>query len=344
MPTRRAPGPAAVPSLRRTTGTRPRETPTSLADGTPRTEQDAILELQRLLGNRATTRILERRADGLDLPGGDGAETHGMAQGPGPRTIQRGLLSWLKKKFGKKPKKGPETPPPVSDQQTEQQDVEEEKLETIEAKQDPPPLPEHPPEGKTPLTLAGGQKILEDAFGTTKKFVPGRIEIHDTAGFKAAYDAIYGGGQWSWDAYVVPTYGGLNGFAYDGVNYINSDSAGLHTVVHEMLHNNTADDWRGVVGSRWDEGTTEILTQVACAKVNEPAPVCYPGESPVVQVALDQGLPLADLQEAYLNGGAQAKVAAWVDKNCKEDWAAVKGYMEANNWAAAKAALAKKTT
>jgi hypothetical protein len=204
-------------------------------------------------------------------------------------------------------------------------------------------VPEHPPEGRSPLTLAGGQKILADAFGNTREFVPGNIEIHDTAGFKAAYDAIYGETQWSWDAYVVPTYGGLNGFAHNGTNYINSDSAGLHTVVHEMLHNNTAGDWRAVVGSRWDEGTTEILTQVACARVNEPAPTCYPGESPVVQEALNQGLPLADLQEAYLAGGAQAKVAGWVDQNCKEDWAAVKGYMEANNWAAAKAALAKKT-
>ena len=75
------------------------------------------------------------------------------------------------------------------------------------------------------------------------------------------------------------------------MNYINRASAGLHTIVHEMLHNNTAADWRGVVGSRWDEGTTEVLTQEACAKVAEPAPVCYPGESPVVREAIAQGLP-----------------------------------------------------
>jgi len=215
-------------------------------------------------------------------------------------------------------------------------------IETIEPKVPPPPVPEHPPEGKSALTLAGCQKILGDAFGKTKKFVPGKIEIHDEAGFKSAYDAIYGRTQWSWDAYVVPTYGSLNGFADKGTNYINSDSAGLHTVVHEMLHNNVAPDWRGVVGDRWDEGTTEILTQVACAKASEPAPVCYPGESPVVQEALNQGLPLADLEEAYLVGGALAKVAGWADKNCKENWAAVKGYMQAKNWAAARAALAKK--
>ena len=95
-------------------------------------------------------------------------------------------------------------------------------------------------------------------------------------------------------------------------------------------------DARGVVGDRWDEGTTEILTQVACAKLNVEAPVCYPGESPCVQAALDAGLPLADLEAAYLNGGAKEKVADWVDKNCKENWAAVKGYMQAKNWTAAR--------
>ena len=64
------------------------------------------------------------------------------------------------------------------------------------------------------------------------------------------------------------------------MNYINTGSAGLHTVVHEMLHNNTAADWTDFVGSRFNEGTTEVLTQEACAKLKVDAPVCYPGESP----------------------------------------------------------------
>lgn len=304
-------------------------------------DEHPILELQRLVGNQATSRLLARRADQ-----GGGADGGGSPRRPsgGQEIIQRGLLSWLTKKFGRKPKKESAPTPSGTEAESEApQGKSDEAVETIEPKDTPPPVPQHPPDGKSRLTLAGGQKILTDAFGKAKEFVPGKIEILDTAGFKSAYDAIYGSGQWSWDRYVVPTYGGLNGFAHDGTNYINSDSAGLHTVVHEMLHNNVAGDWRGVVGSRWDEGTTEILTQVACAKANEPAPVCYPGESPVVQEALDQGLPLADLEAAYLSGGAKEKVADWADKNCTENWAAVKGYMEAKNWAAAKAALAKKS-
>jgi hypothetical protein len=203
--------------------------------------------------------------------------------------------------------------------------------------------PVHPPRTLA-MDLATGEAVLDGAFGDYVSISRGSIQILDQAEFQAAYDRIYGGGQYSWDNYVVPRYGSLNGFAHDGVNYINRASAGLHTVVHEMLHNNTAADWRGVVGSRWDEGTTEVLTQEACAKVAEPAPVCYPGESPVVREALTQGLPQSDLTEAYFNGGAQQKVADWVDANCTEDWATVKGHMEANRWAAARAGLAKKTT
>jgi hypothetical protein len=203
--------------------------------------------------------------------------------------------------------------------------------------------PEHPAPPKLEMDLASGEKVLTNAFGTVKKIVPGKIEIHPLAGFKAAYDKIYGKTPYAWDTYVVPKFGGLNGFAYNGVNYINSDSAGLHTVVHEMLHNNTAPDWRAAVGDDVNEGATEILTQVACKKLNVEAPTCYPGESPVVQAMLDAGLPLSDLEAAYLVGGAPTKVVGWVDANCKESYAAIKGYMAAKNWAAAKAGLAKKT-
>jgi hypothetical protein len=219
-----------------------------------------------------------------------------------------------------------------------EEDIYEPELAPEEAKAEP----EHPAPPKLTMDLASGEKVLGDAYGKIKKIVPGKIEILEPADFKKAYDKIYGATQWSWDKYVVPTYGSLNGFAHDGTNYINKGSAGLHTVVHEMLHNNTAGDWRGVVGSRWDEGTTEVLTQEACQKFSVDAPTCYPGESPVVREAISNGLSLDDLSTAYLTGGAQAKVADWADKNCKENWAAIKGHMEAKSWAAAKAALAKK--
>jgi hypothetical protein len=202
----------------------------------------------------------------------------------------------------------------------------------------------HPPPARPTFDLAGGEQILTGAFGSIKKIVPGRIEVLEQADFQAAYDKIYGKTDWSWEKYVKPTYGGLNGFAHDGTNYINKASAGLHTIVHEMLHNNCAADFVNVVGSRWNEGTTEVLTKVACAAVNEPAPTTYPGESPVVQVAIDSGLPLSDLEDAYLVGGAKRLIADWADANCVLSWAKIKALMEAHDWAAAKAGLAPKAS
>jgi hypothetical protein len=203
--------------------------------------------------------------------------------------------------------------------------------------------PEHPPASKLGMDLASGEKVLTDAFGGVKTIVPGKIELLAQAAFQTAYDKIYGAGPYSWDKYVKPKFGNLEGFADKGVNYSNTNAAHLDTIVHEMLHNNAAADWRGVVGDDFNEGATEILTIAACKKSKVAYLVSYPGENPVVQAALDAGLPFADLEKAYLAGGAQAKVADWVDKNCKESFAKVKGYMAARNWAAAKAALAKKT-
>jgi hypothetical protein len=203
--------------------------------------------------------------------------------------------------------------------------------------------PEHPPAPKLGMDLASGEKVLSNAFGGVKKIVPGTIQLLDQAAFQVAYDKIYGATQYSWDKYIKPKFGNLEGLADKGVNYINTGAAHLDTIAHEMLHNNVAADWRDVVGHDFDEGATEILTIAACKKLGVAYLVSYPGESPVVQAALDAGLPFDDLVAAYLSGGAKAKVADWVDKNCKESFAKVKGYMAAQNWAAAKAALAKKT-
>jgi hypothetical protein len=202
--------------------------------------------------------------------------------------------------------------------------------------------PEHPPAPALGMDLASGEKVLTNAFGGIKTISPGKVELLDQAGFQVAYDKIYGAGEYSWDKYVKPKFGNLEGFAYDNVNYINTGMAHLDTIVHEMLHNNVAADWRGVVEHDFDEGATEILTIAACKKLSVAFYVSYPGENSVVQAALDAGISMDDLQTAYLKGGAQAKIADYVDNNCKESFAKVKEYMAAQNWAAAKAALAKK--
>jgi hypothetical protein len=192
------------------------------------------------------------------------------------------------------------------------------------------------------VTKKSGLYVLKAAYGDIKTMVPGKVEILSEAKFKEAWDKIYGDTEYAWDKHVAPTTGTLNGFNYNGVSYINQDQGDLQTVVHEMLHGNVAADWDAVAGSRWDEGTTELLAQEACKKFKIAVDDRYPGETPVVREAIAQGLPLADLTEAYLKGGAQAKIADWADKTCTSDWATIKGHMQAKEWAAAKAALQKK--
>jgi hypothetical protein len=198
------------------------------------------------------------------------------------------------------------------------------------------------PKVRLGVTKKSGLYVLTAAYGDIKTMVPGKVEVLSEAKFKEAWDKIYGDTEYAWDKHVAPTTGTLNGFNYNGVSYINQDQGDLQTVVHEMLHGNVAADWDAVAGSRWDEGTTEVLTHEALAKLKMPAELRYPNEEPVVREAIAQGLPLADLTEAYLKGGAQAKIADWADKTCTSDWATIKGHMQSKSWAAAKAALQKK--
>lgn len=198
------------------------------------------------------------------------------------------------------------------------------------------------PKVKLEVDLKSGLYVLEAAYGGIKAMVPGKVEILDAAKFKEAWEKIYGATEYAWDKYVVPKFGDLNGFNHGGVSYVNKASGDLQTVVHEMLHGNTAADWTDMVGPNWDEGTTEVLTHEALGKLKMPAQLRYPAEEPVVREAITQGLPLADLTKAYLKGGAKQKVADWADANCTSNWATIKGHMEAKSWAAAKAALKKK--
>ena len=288
------------------------------------------LALQRLAGNRAVTQLVVSRSRDEE-PVGDAAVQRWSVMGG-----LKKFGNWVSGLFGGGKKK--------DEGGAEGEQEQEESPPPVQEETDRGEVPKHPAKARPGFDLAGGQEILTKAFGDVKAIVPGKIQVLDQAEFQVAYDKIYGSGPYSWDKYVKPKYGSLNGFAYDGTNYINKASAGLHTIVHEMLHNNAASDWIPTVGSRFNEGTTEILTQQACALFSEPAPVCYPNENPVVSEALKTGLPKADLAEAYLKGGAKKKVADWVDANCALPFAKVKEQMEAQNWDAAKAGLAPKAS
>lgn len=206
----------------------------------------------------------------------------------------------------------------------------------VEAK-DPPATP-----AKAFLDQAAAQKLLTDAYGTVKTIDKGKVEVLAQADFQAAYDKIYGSGPYSWDKYVKPGPGNLEGFAYKGTNYINQDSISLDTVPHEMLHNNADPEFKTFVGSEFNEGTTEYLTIKAMKKAGKTPSHSYPSQEGCVQALVAAGFAEDSLVEVYFKDSTQTKLGGWVDKNCKGNWSVVKDAMQAKDFAKAKTNLAKK--
>ena len=193
---------------------------------------------------------------------------------------------------------------------------------------------EEPQVPEEDLSLATAKKILDDSYSDLHTFVEGSIQVLEQDAFQVKYDSIYAP-DYAWDTYVIPTFGNLEGFAHEGTNYINKALAHTDTVVHEMLHNNTAADFVAVVGDEFNEGTTEILTIDACTAANVAWTVSYPGQDPVIRKIVAAGLSMTNLKKAYLVGDAQTLIADWADTNCKGDWSVIKNAMETKDFATA---------
>jgi len=191
-----------------------------------------------------------------------------------------------------------------------------------------------------PLSEQRSVELLQEAFGEYKTMSAGDVRMLDSDGIKAAWQEIYGGGPHDWELFVVGRgLKGLNGFAHQGVNYVNTDSANTGTVPHEMLHSNTAPDFYGVCGSPFTEGSTDYLKQHALRLAGLRSPNSYARQLEVVEAFLDTGVSEPTFFDCYLNGGAQRVVADWVDDKCVGDWDAVKEATEKSDWASAKAHL-----
>lgn len=101
--------------------------------------------------------------------------------------------------------------------------------------------------------------------------------------------------------------GTLEGFAFQSRNivYVNKaaeDDEQVVTLVHEMLHMNAASDWQATVKADIDEGTTELLTQKACAKMKA-TKKAYGAQMGIVQKII-QVVGEGTLINAYFNGGS----------------------------------------
>ena len=210
------------------------------------------------------------------------------------------------------------------------------------AAQPAPPQVEGKDEKGGPLSETKALAVLDDAFKGYTKVSKGTVKLLDQSDFHDAYDAVYGKTDYSWDKWVKPKFGNLNGFAHENVNYINKATANTGTVPHEMLHNNAAADWRPFVGNEFDEGATDYLKQHALKKAGLSSPNSYEAQLAVVKALLITGVSDDKFFTAYLKGGAAEIVGKWTDEHCAGKWTEVKEASQAKDFAKAKVKLAPK--
>ncbi len=198
-----------------------------------------------------------------------------------------------------------------------------------------------PPKKPAHIEKDKAVEVLEAAFGTYKKISGGNVIVAAQADFKAHYDKIYGETEYSWDKYIKPKFGNLEGFAHEGVNYINSDKQSVDTVPHEMLHSNADPSWKGFAGNETNEGATEYLTIKAVKAAKYKPTHSYPNQERVVR-KLVEVIGEDVLLNAYFKGETEAFEKA-VDEKCKGSWAKVREAMQAAKWATATALVKKKS-
>jgi hypothetical protein len=197
------------------------------------------------------------------------------------------------------------------------------------------------------MDLAKAQDVLTKSYGKNKTIVAGSIEmLADREATWKKYDEIakdatnpHTGKKWeAGDAKkYIP---GLDGFASGGKVYINSQTKLATATAHEMLHNNTASDFRGKVGETINEGSTETLAIKAlkAASVSTASGTAYPGEVAFVGKLINL-VSEQTLIDAYFGGAATL-----IDKFDKSQgagaFAKMKPFAEAKNYTEAEKSLA----
>jgi hypothetical protein len=182
-----------------------------------------------------------------------------------------------------------------------------------------PPAPASP----QAMSMSQAEKVLQDSFGTVHKIVPGNIVLlDDRAAVWAKYDEVCirlgctnnkatPPRPWqTGDAQVVSP--GLEGFADSGIVYVNKQTPLITATAHEMLHNNTAADFRGAVGETINEGSTEYLAIKALNAAGVATPgsaTAYPGQVAIV-TKLIKVVGEGTLTSAYF-GGANTLIDAY---------------------------------
>ena len=181
------------------------------------------------------------------------------------------------------------------------------------------------PVGNVAMDLATAESALNASFGGVHRMVRAPIILLDKAALLAAYDndAISRG-----VLFTDPATGttrpwkkgdanpNIEGFALNDRSaiYVQKDTVLPTATAHELLHSNTATDFRGAVGEAINEGTTEYLAKKAVAAAGLPTvgptgSLAYPTQVTAVE-KLIKVVGEATLIQAYF-GGAQVLVDAY---------------------------------
>ncbi|MEO8541433.1 MAG: hypothetical protein ABI577_16945 [bacterium] len=142
------------------------------------------------------------------------------------------------------------------------------------------------------MSLASAQKILQGAFGGVKDIVPGTVEVlADQPACAAKYDEVCiaagivrdDGNLWAaGDCAKDDAAAGVltEGFAWQGVVYVNGQTTLVTATAHEILHNNAQGTFRDKMGETFNEGFTELLARKALsmAGVTVPSVTAYPDQ------------------------------------------------------------------
>lgn len=201
------------------------------------------------------------------------------------------------------------------------------------------------------MTVAFAQQALTDTFGTVapSAIIPGNMTVvPDMATLYAAYDqwcidngvTHADGSAWAaGDKLAEDTAGGfrMNAFAEPSPGtsiWVDATGSDPTATVHEMLHINTAADFRAAVGEIVNEGTTQRLAmqavQAAGASVVG-SENTYQQEQAVVE-ALAGKVGSDTITNAYFNGAATL-TSAYDTAMGAGSWAMLKALLDANDFA-----------
>lgn len=202
------------------------------------------------------------------------------------------------------------------------------------------PAPAPAPASPQAMSLAEAQRVLQNSYGTTHTIIPGNIVLlADRAATWAKYDEINRGRN---NIHVTPNrpwqdgdaqtcLPGLEGFADSdtGTVYVNTQTPLTTATAHEMLHLNTASDFRSAVGETINEGATEHLALKALTAAGVPigSAVAYPTQVSIVRKLIGL-VGEGTLTQAYF-GGAGVLVNGYEAFHGDDTFTVLKGYAEA---------------